>query len=70
MAVGFRWQWPTLSRRPPQSGLPWPRFPSPVIEPDVRISPNRLCASKGKKHLPSITATSAYDAVDGAPTGI
>ncbi len=28
MAVGFRWQWPTLSRRPPQSGLPWPRFPS------------------------------------------
>ncbi len=23
-------------------------FPSPLIEPDVRISPNRLCASKGK----------------------
>ncbi len=28
MAVGFRWRWPALSRRPPQSGLPWPRFPS------------------------------------------
>ncbi len=22
----------------PQSGLPWPRFPSPLIEPDVPIS--------------------------------
>ncbi len=44
----------------PQSGLPWPRFPSPLIEPDVRISRIRLCASEGKKHLPSTTATSAY----------
>ncbi len=26
----------------PQSGLPWPRFPSPLIEPDVRISRIRL----------------------------
>ena len=37
MVVGFRWQWPALSQRPPQSGLPLPRFPSPLIEPDVRI---------------------------------
>ncbi len=59
MAVGFRWQWPALSRRPPQSGLPWPRFPSPLIEPDVPISGIRLCASEGKKHIPSITANSA-----------
>ena len=43
----------------PQSGLPWPRFPSPLIEPDLLISGIRLCASEGKKHLPSITATSA-----------
>ncbi len=42
MAVGFRWLWPALSRRPPQSGLPWPRFPSPLIEPDVPISGIRL----------------------------
>ncbi len=26
----------------PQSGLPWPRFPSPLIEPDVRIFRIRL----------------------------
>jgi hypothetical protein len=26
----------------PQSGLPWPRFPSPLIEPDVPISGIRL----------------------------
>ena len=26
----------------PQSGLPWPRFPSPLIEPDLRISRIRL----------------------------
>ncbi len=26
----------------PQSGLPWPRFPSPLIEPDVRLSRIRL----------------------------
>ncbi len=26
----------------PQSGWPWPRFPSPLIEPDVRISRIRL----------------------------
>ena len=26
----------------PHSGLPWPRFPSPLIEPDVRISRIRL----------------------------
>ena len=42
MAVGVRWQWPALSRRPPQSGLPWLRFPSPLIEPDVPISGIRL----------------------------
>ncbi len=59
MAVGFRWRWPALSRRPPQSGLPWSRFPSPLIEPDVPISDIRLCASEGQTHLPSITATSA-----------
>ncbi len=34
----------------------WHRF----VEPDVRISRIRLCASEGKKHLPSTTATSAY----------
>ncbi len=43
----------------PQSGLPWPRFPSPLIEPNVPISGIRLCASEGEKHFPSITATSA-----------
>ena len=43
----------------PQSGLAWPHFPSPLIEPDALISGIRLCASEGKKHLPSITATSA-----------
>ncbi len=26
----------------PQSDLPWPRFPSPLIEPDLRISRIRL----------------------------
>jgi len=26
----------------PQSGLPWLRFPSPLIEPDLRISRIRL----------------------------
>ncbi len=26
----------------PQSGLPWPRFPFPLIEPDVPISGIRL----------------------------
>jgi hypothetical protein len=26
----------------PQSGLPWPCFPSALIEPDVRISGIRL----------------------------
>ncbi len=31
-----------------------------LIEPDVRISRIRLCASECKKHLPSTTATSAY----------
>ncbi len=60
MAVGFRRLWPALSRLPPQSGLPWPRFPSPIIEPDVPISGIRLCASEGEKHFPSITATSAF----------
>ncbi len=44
----------------PNYGLPWLRFPSPLIEPDLRISRIRLCASEGKKHLPSITATSAF----------
>ncbi len=44
----------------PQAGLPWPRFLSPLIEPDVRISHIRLCAWKGEKQFPSITATSAY----------
>ena len=32
---------------------------SPFIEPDVRISRIRLCAWKGEKQFPSITATSA-----------
>ncbi len=44
----------------PQSGLPWPRFPSPLIEPDVPISGIRLFASEGEKHFASITATSAF----------
>ncbi len=44
----------------PNYGLPWLRFPSPLIEPDLWISRIRICASEGKKHLPSITATSAY----------
>ncbi len=35
------------------------RFPSPLIDPDLRISRIRLCASEGEKHFPSITATSA-----------
>ncbi len=35
------------------------RFPSPLIEPDLRISRTRLCAWKGEKQFPSITATSA-----------
>ncbi len=47
-----------------------PRFPCPLIEPDVRISRIRLCASEGNKHLPSITATFAVDnqhACQGGP---
>ncbi len=36
------------------------RFPSPLIEPDLRISHIRFCAWEGKEHLPNITATSAF----------
>ncbi len=43
----------------PHSRVPCVRFPSPLVEQDLRISRIRVCGSKGKKHLPSITATSA-----------
>ncbi len=33
----------------PQFSLPWPRFPSPLIEPDVRISRIRHSGSVGGK---------------------
>ncbi len=38
----------------PQFGLPWPRFRSPRIEPDVRISRTQPCASASKKHRPRL----------------
>jgi hypothetical protein len=34
--------------------------------PDVQISRIRLCAWNGEDQTPNITATSAYDAVDGS----
>lgn len=42
-AVGFRRQCPALSRRPPQSGLPWPRSPptgSPEAVARLRLPQN------------------------------
>ena len=50
MAVGFRWRWSSLSRRPPQSGLPWPRFLSPLIEPDLQIFRIRLSDKTSRLH--------------------
>jgi len=54
----------------PNSDLSWPRFPSPLIEPDFRISRIRLYAPEGEKHSPSITATSAFLARNGSAAGV
>ncbi len=36
----------------PQSGLPWPRFPFPLIEPDVRFPASGIARRKVKSIFP------------------
>ncbi len=54
----------------PQSGLPWPRFPSPLIEPDVPISGIRLSDWLHRKaHGGRLARRVAGDVESSIPSG-